>query len=156
MVELNVGHAAPNWNLIDIHGRLVHLKDYLGRKVILFFYPKDDTPGCTLESIAFSKLRSDFELLNTVVFGVSKDDAKSHCSFSDKHGLTVELLTDPDGKTLSDYGAWGEKSNYGKTYMGIIRSTVLIDESGNLLKLWRNVKAAGHAEAVLDFIKGGK
>ncbi|MBU2328797.1 MAG: peroxiredoxin, partial [Alphaproteobacteria bacterium] len=130
-------------------GGTVSLSDLAGKPVILYFYPKDDTSGCTTEAIDFSGLAADFERLGAIVIGVSPDSVKSHDKFAAKHSLSVVLASDEEHKALEAYGVWKEKSMYGKTYMGVERSTFLIDGSGKIAEVWRKVKVAGHAAAVL-------
>ena len=144
------GDTAPNFKLLDQDGVEHQLSDYSGQSVVLYFYPKDDTPGCTREAKEFSEKLSDFESQNTVVLGLSRDTVKKHKSFCDKHQLTVTLLSDVEPFVTEQYGVWQEKKNYGKTYMGIVRSTFLISEKGVIKKKWSNVKVAGHVESVLE------
>ena len=144
------GKKAPAFSLPADDGSTVSLKSLAGKKVVLFFYPKDDTPGCTTESIAFSALKKKFEAANTLVFGISKDSIEKHCKFRDKHNLTVRLLSDEEGKMLEAYGVWAEKSLYGRKFMGINRTTLLLDEKGVVRKVWSKVKVNGHAEEVLE------
>ena len=146
---ITVGEKAPEFTLLDKNNVEVSLSDFVGRKVVLYFYPKDDTPGCTKEAIGFSDHLAAFESKNTLVLGVSKDSVKSHEKFCAKHDLKHNLLSDPDCKMIEDYDAWKEKSMYGKTYMGIQRSTVLLDENAVVLKHWPKVKVPGHVEDVL-------
>jgi peroxiredoxin Q/BCP len=143
------GKKAPAFSLPADDGSTVSLKSLAGKKAVLYFYPKDDTPGCTTEGIAFSALKKKFDAANTVVLGISKDSIEKHCKFRDKHGLTVRLLSDEEGKMLESYGVWTEKSLYGRKFMGIERSTVLIDEKGVVRKVWPKVKVNGHADEVL-------
>ncbi|MGE4169980.1 MAG: thioredoxin-dependent thiol peroxidase [Candidatus Margulisiibacteriota bacterium] len=150
---LTVGQSAPAFVLPDETGKSVSLSDFQGKKVVLFFYPKDDTPGCTRESIGFTQAKADFEAAGAVVLGVSKDSVKSHGAFCTKHALTVTLLSDESLDMIKAYGVWQEKTNYGKTSMGIVRTTVLLDEKGQFLKVWSSVKVDGHVEAVLAEVK---
>lgn len=143
-----VGKKAPTLKLENQDGQRVALQDYLGQWVVLYFYPKDDTSGCTKEACEFTALAGPFEVLGAKVFGVSPDSPASHQKFIAKHGLQVELLSDPQHAVLQKYGAWGEKSMYGRKYEGVLRSTVLIDPEGRVAYHWPNVKATGHAEAV--------
>lgn len=136
--------TAPEFELASTHGRQ-RLLDYRGRWVVLYFYPKDDTPGCTTEACDFRDLLPG---LGAVVLGVSPDDLDSHQQFAHKHQLPFPLLSDTDHRLAEDYGAWGEKQNYGKTYLGLIRSTFIIDPQGRVAEAMRNVKADGHAERV--------
>jgi peroxiredoxin Q/BCP len=147
------GKKAPAFSLPADDGSTVSLKGLAGKKVVLYFYPKDDTPGCTTEGIAFSALKKKFDAAGTVVIGVSKDSVEKHCKFRDKHNLTVRLLSDEDGKMLEAYGVWAEKSLYGRKFMGINRTTLLIDEKGVVRKVWPKVKVNGHAEDVLAAAK---
>ena len=147
---ITVGTKAPEFNLPSSNGEDVSLKACRGKAVILYFYPKDDTPGCTKEAIAFSELSKKFDKKNTLVFGVSKDDVASHLKFIAKHSLKVDLLSDSDGAVCESYGVWVEKNMYGRKYMGIERSTFLIDQRGRLKEIWRKVKVPSHAEKVLE------
>lgn len=147
---VDVSDTAPDFTLPRDGGETVTLSDFRGTAVVLFFYPRDDTSGCTRESIAFSGALPAFETTGTRVFGISKDSVKSHDKFVAKHGLTVPLLSDEAGTVCEDYGVWQEKSMYGKTYMGIVRSTFLIDAEGKVARVWRNVKVPGHVEEVLE------
>ena len=147
---MNLGDPAPAFDLPTDTGTNARLADLAGKKVVLYFYPKDDTPGCTTEAIAFTALTADFAAADTVVIGVSKDSVAAHAKFRAKHGLDVVLAADPEGKVVEAYGAWVEKSMYGKKYMGIDRATFLIDRAGQLAAVWRKVKVPGHAAAVLE------
>ena len=147
------GQKASTFSLKNQNGEEVSLAGYTGKRIVLYFYPKDDTPGCTTEGIEFSQLKDEFEKQNTIVFGISKDTVDSHKKFCDKHGFNIELLSDESGETVEAYGAWQEKNNFGKKAMGIVRSTVVIDEEGVVIKHWKVVQAAGHAEEVLNYIK---
>ena len=151
---MSIQTIAPNFIAKNQNNEDVDLSTYQGKRVILYFYPKDDTPGCTKESIGFSEKKAAFEALNTVIIGVSKDSVDSHKKLCVKYDLNIDLISDPDLKILNDYGVWQEKKNYGKTYMGIVRSTFLIDESGSIIEEWRNVRVNGHVDAVLTFIEG--
>ncbi len=145
------GKAAPAFTLQDTNGNKVALKDLKGRNVILYFYPKDDTPGCTKEACGFRDLWQEIEKHDAVVLGVSPDDGESHRKFTAKYGLPFPLLSDPDKKVMEKYGAWGEKNMYGKKTMGVIRSTVWIGPDGKVRKHWRRVpKAADHPRKVLE------
>lgn len=152
MTSVTVGAAAPDFDLATEDGR-VSLAGLKGKKVVLYFYPKDDTAGCTREAIDFTALAADFAAVDTVVIGVSKDSVASHGKFRTKHGLGVKLGSDPEGELIERYGSWVEKSLYGRKYMGIDRSTFLIDRDGRLAQVWRKVKVPGHAEAVLAAAK---
>ncbi|MCF2523472.1 peroxiredoxin [Bradyrhizobium sp. G127] len=146
---LNEGDVAPAFSLPRDGGRLVSLAEYAGRKLVIFFYPRANTPGCTLEAIAFSRLADAFASARTGVLGISADPVTAQESFRDKHDLTVPLVSDEPLGMLKAYGVWGEKSMYGKTFMGISRTTVLINGNGKIVRIWRNVKVDGHAEEVL-------
>jgi thioredoxin-dependent peroxiredoxin len=143
------GVMAPDFALPRDGGGTVRLADFAGRKLVLFFYPKANTPGCTREAIDFTRLAEDFAASGTTVLGVSADSVKAQDGFRDKHQLKVPLLSDPQHEMLLAYGVWGEKSLYGRKFLGIIRSTILIGSDGRIAKVWRNVKVDGHAEAVL-------
>ncbi len=143
------GDPAPGFCLGGASGTEVRLEDYRGRWVVLYFYPKDNTPGCTVEAQEFSALKSRFEKLNAVILGMSPDSIKSHQNFTGKHDLQVELVSDPGHEILKQFGAWRLKKNYGKEYMGVARSTFLIDPSGVIRRTWSTVTAAGHAAEVL-------
>jgi peroxiredoxin Q/BCP len=150
---LDTGAMAPDFTLPRDGGGEVTLSDLRGQNVVLYFYPKDDTPGCTKESIAFTEAVDAFAAENTVIFGISKDSIKKHDKFRDKHQLGVGLLSDEESDVCERYGVWKEKSMYGKTYMGIERTTVLIDTDGKIAQVWNKVKVPGHAEAVLEATK---
>jgi thioredoxin-dependent peroxiredoxin len=149
---LKKGEKAPALSLETKDGP-IGLKDFKGEYLVLYFYPKDDTPGCTTEAVDFSALASKFTKAGAQIVGVSKDSLETHDKFSKKHKLKVILATDPDGETLEAYGAWGEKSMYGKKFEGIIRSTVLIDPAGRIAEHWPKVSVKGHAEAVLKALQ---
>ena len=146
---LDVGKRAPAFSLQDSDGNAVSLKDFRGKRVVLYFYPRDNTPGCTIEAQEFQKALPQFKKRNAVVLGVSRDSLASHCKFRDKFELRFPLLSDPDHAVLEAYGAWGEKTLYGKKSLGVIRSTVLIDEQGKVLQVFAAVKVKAHVEAVL-------
>ena len=150
MTELEIGDPAPAFTLPTDGGGEVTLADFRGRKVVLYFYPKDDTPGCTTESCGFNVSLEAFDSLNAAVIGVSKDSVASHDRFKAKHSLNFPLASDENGDVCERYGVWKEKSMYGKTFMGIERSTFLIDENGHIRALWRKVKVPGHVDAVQD------
>ena len=150
---LETGQPAPDFSLPRDGGGSVSLADLKGKTVVLYFYPKDDTSGCTKEAIAFTDLIDDFDAAGAVVLGVSKDGVTKHDKFRDKHGLKVALLSDEEGDVCERYGVWVEKSMYGKSYMGIERATFLIGGDGTLREIWRKVKVPGHAEAVLEAVK---
>ncbi len=155
MSELSIGQAAPDIELPRDGGDIVKLADFAGKAVVVYFYPRDDTPGCTKEAIGFTEKAAEFGAASAVVLGVSKDSIKKHEKFRDKHNLSVALLSDEDGDVCERYGVWVEKSMYGKTYMGIERATFLIAPDGTLSHIWRKVKVPGHVDAVLDAVKGG-
>jgi peroxiredoxin Q/BCP len=147
------GEEAPDFTLQADDGREVSLSDYRGKKVVLYFYPKDGTPGCTREAIEFRDMIKEFEKEDSVVLGVSKDSVQSHQKFKLKHELPFTLLSDPEGKVLDLYGVWKKKSLYGRTFMGTERTTLLIDEKGIVRKVYRKVKVKGHAKACLLDLK---
>ena len=149
---LAVGKKAPAIRLKSSRGTTWSLKDQLGSYVVVYFYPRDNTPGCTTEAKDFRDAAKKLKKLNAVVVGISKDSLASHCKFADKYDLNFDLLSDENGKVLEKYGAWGEKKNYGKTYMGIIRSTHVIDPDGRLVASFPKVRVKGHVSAVLDAI----
>ena len=151
---LEEGKKAPAFALPDQDGKTIALKDFAGKRLVLYFYPRDNTPGCTTEALGFRDAAASLKKLNATVLGVSKDSAESHCKFIAKHDLNFKLLTDKDGKMLEQYGAWGEKVLYGKKSLGIIRSTVVIDEQGVVRKLFPKVRVAGHVEAVIEALQG--
>ena len=147
------GKKAPDFTLPDQRGNDVTLSALKGKPVVLYFYPKDDTPGCTTEACAFRDARDDYEAAGATVLGVSPDDVKSHAKFARKYDLGFTLLADPGAKVCLKYGVWKEKSMFGRTYMGVERTTILIDRDGVVRKVFPKVKVAGHAQAVLDAIK---
>ena len=147
------GKAAPAFTLAADSGDKVSLGSFKGKYLVVYFYPKDDTPGCTLEAQGFEKARAKLDKLEATVVGISKDSVESHCKFRDKYKLHFPLLSDPEGKVIETYGAWGEKNNYGKKYMGIIRRTVIVGPDGKVKKIFPKVKVDGHVQAVLDTIE---
>jgi peroxiredoxin Q/BCP len=147
------GTPAPYFNLPRDNGGHITLTDFGGKKLVVFFYPKADTPGCTKEAIAFSALRRDFEQAGTEIVGVSADPVKAQNAFKAKHDLTVALASDPAHDMLDAYGVWDEKSMYGRTFMGILRTTFLIAPDGRIARVWPKVKIEGHAEEVLEAAK---
>lgn len=152
-MSLDIGDKAPDFSLTTDTSEPASLKALKGKNIVLYFYPRDDTPGCTKEAINFSVAKAKFTKANTLVIGISKDSVASHAKFRTKHDLKVELGSDPDGATIEAYGAWVEKSMYGKKYMGIDRSTILIDSKGKVAQIWRKVKVEGHVDEVLAAIK---
>jgi len=150
---LSTGARAPAFTLARDGGRTVSLADFAGKKLVLFFYPRADTPGCTREAIAFSTLSSEFAAAGTAVLGVSADPVKAQDAFKAKHGLAIPLASDEKHTMLEAYGVWGEKSMYGKSFMGIVRTTFLIDRKGRIARIWPKVKVDGHAEQVLAAAK---
>jgi peroxiredoxin Q/BCP len=150
---LNDGDKAPDFTLPRDGGETVKLSQFNGKPVVLFFYPKDDTPGCTSEAVGFSARLDEFHRAAAEVIGISPDSAKSHEKFRDKHGLTVMLLADEDREAIEAYGVWGEKSMYGKTYMGVERSTFIIGKNGEIVRSWRKVKVPGHVDEVLAAVR---
>ncbi len=153
MSELQPGDKAPEFTLPRDGGGQVSLADFSGRNVILYFYPKDSTTGCTIEAVDFTALSAEFEKLNAVVIGMSPDSVKSHDNFIAKQNLSVILASDTEKSVLEDYGVWQEKSMYGRKYMGVQRTTYLIGEDGKVKATWAKVKAKGHAEAVLQALR---
>lgn len=146
---LTEGQKAPAFRLPRDGGDVVSLADYAGRKLVLFFYPRADTPGCTREAIDFTRLADAFTSAGTAVLGISADPLRAQEKFRDKHKLTVPLVSDEQHKMLEAYGAWSQKSMYGKSFLGILRTTVLIGADGKVAKIWRNVRVDGHADQVL-------
>jgi peroxiredoxin Q/BCP len=152
-MSLEVGDKAPDFTLPTDGDGKIKLSDLKGHKVVLYFYPKDDTSGCTAEAIAFSQLKPRFEAAGAVVVGVSPDSAASHEKFKKKHDLAVALAADPERAAIEAYRVWKEKNMYGRKYFGVERSTFLIDRDGRVAKVWRKVKVPGHAEEVLAAAK---
>ena len=150
---LTVGKKAPDFTLPNQDDEPVKLGELAGKWVVLYFYPNDDTPGCTVEACDFTAGLKDFEKLDAKVLGASPNTTESHRKFIAKHKLKIELLSDPEHKVLEKYGAWGEKNMYGRTTMGVIRSTVVIDPQGKVAHHWPKVKSAGHADAVKEKLK---
>ncbi len=149
---INTNDSAPDFSLQNQDGVTVNLKDFRGSNVVLFFYPKDNTSGCTIEAKDFSANKEIFIKKNTLIIGISKDSVTSHKNFCQKQNLDIVLLSDPDHSVIEKYGAWQKKKNYGKEYMGIVRSTYLIDTKGKVIKFWEKVKVKGHIEEVLAAI----
>ncbi|MBN2905471.1 MAG: peroxiredoxin [Rhodobacteraceae bacterium] len=148
-----IGQTAPDFTLPQDAGADITLSALRPAPVVLYFYPKDDTPGCTKEAIAFSGLLAEFRAAGGHVFGISRDSVAKHGKFRCKHDLSVPLLSDVDGAVCESYGTWVEKQMYGKTYMGIARATFLIDGAGRIARIWPNVKVPGHAEEVLEALR---
>ncbi len=147
---LEPGTKAPDFTLPDQNGELHSLSDYRGKKVILYFYPKDNTPGCTRQACGFSELRPQFEERGAVILGVSRDSVASHKRFEEKQGLSFTLLSDPELEVIQAYDVWKEKKNYGKVSMGVVRTTYLIDETGTIVKAFDKVKAAENPAQMLE------
>ena len=151
---LEVGLKAPDFSLNDKDGNMVSLKDFLGKKVVLYFYPKDSTPGCTRQAQAFRDAFAEYEKMDAVIIGISKDSIKSHFNFAAKNELPFILLSDPDLIAIKSYDVWQEKKLYGKTGMGIVRSTYVIDENGNIEAAWGKVKPEANVQDVLAYLQG--
>ena len=151
-MSLKISDKAPDFSLEGINGKF-SLKDQVGKNVVIYFYPKDDTPGCTLEAKGFSKNYEDFYNLNTIVVGISKDTVDCHQKFKKKYNLIVNLLSDPECLVSKLYGTWEQKSFLGKKYMGIIRATFLVDKNGSISYIWPKVEVSGHVNDVLRVIK---
>jgi peroxiredoxin Q/BCP len=150
---LNEGDAAPDFELPSNNGETVKLSSLKGKVVVVYFYPKDNTSGCTKQAVEFSERLNEFVDAGVEVLGISPDSLKSHQNFREKHGLTVTLLADENKNVISAYDAWGEKKLYGRTYMGVVRSTFLIDRKGKIARIWRKVKIPGHIDEVLAAAK---
>lgn len=150
---LEAGTKAPAFTLPDQDGASVSLSDFAGKKVVLYFYPRDNTPGCTRQACAFAAAYGEFQNLGAVVIGVSKDSTASHRKFAEKHGLPFLLLSDPELSAIQDYGVWQEKKNYGKVSMGVVRSTFIIDEAGVIEKVMPKVKPDTNAAEILDYLR---
>ena len=149
---MNINDKLNDFNFKIDENKVIKTKDLKGQNLIIYFYPKDDTPGCTVEAIEFSKSKNKFSKLNTRILGISKDSIEKHKKFITKHSLTIDLISD-DMSICEKFGVWVEKSMYGKKYMGIERATFLFDENLKLINVWRNVKVKGHVDEVLDFVK---
>jgi len=152
-MTLSIGDKAPDFSLPSDGGGTVSLADFKGRNLVLYFYPKDDTPGCTKEAIGFTETKAEFDALNTSIVGISKDTAAKHDKFIAKHELKVALGSDESGEMIESYGVWVEKNMYGKKYMGIERATYLIGPDGTILEIWRKVRVKDHVAAVLAAAK---
>jgi thioredoxin-dependent peroxiredoxin len=146
---IQVGKRAPAFTLENSDGKKVSLKDFAGKRVVLYFYPRDNTPGCTVEAQDFERALPQLKKRNAVVLGVSPDSLASHCKFRDKFTLSFELLSDPEHSVLEKYGAWGEKTLYGKKSVGVIRTTVVVDDAGTVQRVFPKVRVNGHVDAVL-------
>lgn len=153
MTSLKEGQKAPAFTLPTDDGKTVSLKDYQGQKLILYFYPKDDTSGCTAQACAFTDGQPAFKKLKTAILGVSRDSIQKHQKFREKYALNFPLASDEEGKVLEKYGVWVEKSMYGRKYMGIERTTFLISEDGKIEKIWSKVKVPGHIDEILGSLK---
>ena len=153
---LEVGTKAPAFTLPNKDGNPVSLSDFAGKKVVLYFYPKDNTPGCTRQACAFAAAYEDFKTMDVVVIGVSKDSAASHQRFAEKHNLPFILLSDPELTAIQAYGVWQEKKLYGKVSMGVVRTTYIIDENGVIEKVMPKVKPDTNAAEILDYLKSGQ
>ena len=151
---LEIGTKAPAFTLPDKDGSLVSLSDFAGRKVVLYFYPRDNTPGCTRQACAFAGAYEEFKKINVVVIGISKDSVASHQKFAEKHGLPFILLSDPELTAIQAYGVWQEKKLYGKVSMGVVRSTFVIDENGMIEKVMPKVKPDTNAAEILAYLAG--
>jgi peroxiredoxin Q/BCP len=150
---LEIGGTAPDFTLPRDGGGTITLSDLRPKAVVLYFYPKDDTPGCTTEALDFTARAAEFEAAGALVIGISKDPVASHDKFVAKHSLGIALVSDAEGDTCEAYGTWGEKKMYGKTFMGITRTTVLVDGAGKVARVWPKVKVAGHADEVLEAVR---
>ncbi len=150
---MEVGSRAPDFALPDQDGHTLRLADFAGRPIVLYFYPKDDTTGCTAEALDFSALAEDFAAAGAAVVGVSPDSPKSHAKFRDKHALTIPLVSDEGKGMLEAYGVWAEKAMYGRKYMGVERTTMLVDGAGSIARIWCKVKVKGHAAEVLAAVR---
>lgn len=153
MDELKIGDRIPEFSLPATSDKTISSKDVAGRNLVLFFYPRDDTSGCTKEAIGFSQAKADFDAANTTVLGVSKDSIASHEKFAAKHDLSVDLLSDEAGHLCEDVGCWAEKKMYGRSFMGIVRTTILADGTGTIRQIWRKVKVPGHVDEVLAAVR---
>jgi len=156
MSLLEINDTAPAFTLPANAEKTISLSDYKGRYLVLYFYPRDDTPGCTKEAIAFTEHKAAFDALGADILGASKDTPAKHDKFIAKHALGIDLVSDESGEMLEAYGVWQEKKNYGKTYMGIVRSTFLIDPTGKIVHIWPKVRVKDHVEAVLNTLKSLK
>ena len=153
---IGIGMQAPDFALQDKDGNIVRLSDFLGKKVVVYFYPKDNTPGCTRQACAFAGAYEGFKALDTAVIGISKDSAASHRKFAEKHGLPFILLSDPELEAIQAYGVWQEKKLYGKVSMGVVRTTFIIDEKGTVEKVMEKVKPDTNAAEILAYLTAGR
>jgi len=151
---LEIGMKAPEFTLLDKEGNTVSLSDFIGKKVVLYFYPKDNTPGCTRQACAFAAAYEYFKANNVIVIGISKDSVASHMKFAQKHNLPFVLLSDPQLQAIQAYGVWQEKKNYGKVSMGVVRTSFIIDEQGNIESIMTKVKPDTNAADILKYIEG--
>lgn len=151
---LTTGMKAPDFSLSDQHGNTVSLADYAGKKIVLYFYPRDNTPGCSRQACAFAGAYEDFKTMNVAVIGVSKDSVASHVKFAEKYSLPFTLLSDPELQAIQAYDVWQEKKNYGKVSMGVVRSTYIIDENGVIEKVMPKVKPDTNAAEILEYLRG--
>ena len=151
---LTAGMKAPYFSLSDQHGNTVSLADFAGKKIVLYFYPRDNTPGCSRQACAFAGAYEDFKTMNVAVIGVSKDSVASHVKFAEKYSLPFILLSDPELQAIQAYDVWQEKKNYGKVSMGVVRSTYIIDENGFIERVMRNVKPETNAAEILEYLRG--
>jgi peroxiredoxin Q/BCP len=152
-MPIEIGQIAPSFNANCDDGSVIDLSELRGKNVVLYFYPKDDTPGCTIEAQDFTNNIKKFVVLNAVVIGVSRDSIKSHCSFIQKNNIVFNLISDEDSELCAKYGTLKEKSMFGKKYIGIDRSTFVIDKKGSIIKFWRSVKINGHIDEILTFLE---
>ncbi|MCV6547050.1 MAG: thioredoxin-dependent thiol peroxidase [Cohaesibacter sp.] len=152
--ELSQSMQAPNFSLPANGGEMIELDQLKGQNVVVYFYPKDNTPGCTTEALDFTTLKDDFAKVDTIIIGISADSVKKHDNFVAKHDLGIILASDEDKQAIEAYGVWVEKKMYGKSYMGIERATFLIDKDGKIAQIWRKVKVKGHAQSVLEAAQG--
>jgi len=150
MTKPDKGDTAPDFELLGDGGKTFRLSDMRGKPVVLYFYPQDDTPTCTAQAIEFSTRKGEFDALGVAILGLSPDTPKRHDKFKAKHGLSVDLVADPERKIVQAYGVWTEKSMFGRKYMGVERSTFLIDADGRIVEAWRKVRLNGHVDAVLE------
>ena len=153
---LSVGTKAPDFTLLDKEGKTVSLSDFLGKKVVVYFYPKDSTPGCTRQACAFAGAFEEYKTLDAVIIGISKDSVSSHAKFAEKYNLPFVLLSDPEHSVIESFGAWQEKKNYGKVYWGTARSTFVIDENGVIEKVMPKANPDTNAAEIIAYLKGEK